>query len=70
MLIMQQHKFEISQSLNPSFNLGDVELYEEHEITGFELSVLCGLMVHPEASFSTDVKGMALSIEWIQDYIM
>jgi hypothetical protein len=67
---MQQYKFEISQSLNPNFNLGDVELHEEHEITGFELSVLCGLMVHSEASFSTDVKGMALSIEWIQDYIM
>jgi len=70
MLNMEQYKFEISQSLNPSFTLGEVKLGEEHKITSFELSILCGSMAHPQASVSTDVKGVALSIEWVQNYIM
>jgi hypothetical protein len=65
---MQQYTLELSQSLDPKFSFGNPEQVRQNEISTFELSMLCGAMVHPSLTFSTNVEGTALSIEWEQEY--
>lgn len=65
---MQQHSLELSQTLNPDFNVGRVDHGDTQEMTAFELSVLCGSMVHPMSTFSIDSDGTALSMEWVQKF--
>ena len=65
---MQKHMFELSQTLNPDFSVGGLGQGNGLEMTIFELSMLCGSMVHPMATFSINSDGTALSIEWVQEY--
>jgi hypothetical protein len=65
---MQQYSLELSQSLDPSFGFGGQGQSNNNKISIFELSLLCGIMVHPASTFSTDDEGTALSIEWEQKY--
>ena len=65
---MMQHTFELSKSLNPSFDLG--EIGEGAEISMLELSLLCGVMVHLMSTFSIADDGTSLHIEWLQKYPM
>ena len=65
---MQGHSLELSQSLIPHFRVAGQSLENSPERNGFELSMLCGVMAHPVASFSIDTEGTALSIMWAQEY--
>ncbi len=65
---MQQHTLELSQTLNPDFSVGNLKHGDEHAITTFELSMLCGSMMHPMSTFSINLDGTALSMEWTQEY--
>ena len=65
---MQQHSLEFSQTLNPDFNVGGLDQGDPHKISAFELSMLCGSMVHPMSTFSINSDGTALSMEWVQEY--
>jgi hypothetical protein len=65
---MQQHTLELSKTLDPSFNIGEPMRENEQDLSTFELSMLCGTMVHPMASFSINTERTALSIEWVQEY--
>ena len=65
---MQKHTLELSQSIDPNFCVGSGESGNPNEITPFELSLLCGAMVHPTLSFSVNNEGTALSIEWEQEF--
>lgn len=65
---MQQHSLELSQTLNPDFSVGRLDRVDRHEMTAFELSLLCGSMVHPMSTFSINFDGTALSMEWMQEY--
>jgi hypothetical protein len=37
-------------------------------ISSFELALISGIQVHPNATISTDTETPALSIEWFQDF--
>jgi hypothetical protein len=65
---MQQHALEFSQSLIPSFSVEVSDGKHSNPLSDFELSMLCGVMVHPASSFTIDNEGTSLSIEWAQDY--
>ncbi len=67
---MQQHTLEFSQTLIPSFNIKVSNGETGNSLSTFELSMLCGSMVHPASTFSVDTEGHALSIEWVQEYPM
>jgi hypothetical protein len=65
---MQQHALEFSQTLIPSFNIKAPSGEATNSLSAFELSMLCGCMVHPASTFSVDIEGNSLSIEWVQEY--
>ena len=65
---MQEHTLELSQTLIPNFHVDVSKPENGPELTAFELSMLCGMMVHPKAAFSIDSDGKALSMEWVQEY--
>jgi hypothetical protein len=65
---MQQHTLEFSQTLIPSFNINVSNGETGKPLSTFELSMLCGSMVHPASTFSVDIEGNSLSIEWVQEY--
>lgn len=65
---MEQHTLELSQTLNPNFRIERPSPPASRNLTSFELSMLCGAMVHPASSFSMSDEGDALSIEWVQEY--
>ena len=64
----RQHTLELSETINPAFNLGGPSQGDSDEISMFELAMVCGSMVHPMLQFSTNSEGTALSIEWLQKY--
>ena len=65
---MGQYLFEFSKSLIPSFAVEVSKDVHSRPFSDFELSMMCGVMVHPASSFSIDDAGESLSIEWAQDY--
>ncbi len=65
---MQQYALEFSQTLIPSFRVEVSDGKLSNQLSDFELSMMCGIMVHPSSSFSIDNDGTSLSIEWAQDY--
>ena len=65
---MQQHILELSQTLIPSFSIEVSDAKSSNSLSVFELSMMCGAMVHPASSFTADDDGKSLSVEWIQDY--
>ena len=65
---MQQHSLELAQTLSPDFGVGGQEQRHRHQLTAFQLSMLCGMMVHPNSTFSINLEGTALSMEWVQKY--
>jgi len=64
----QQHTLELSETLNPDFNIGGPSQGDTGGISMFELGLVCGSMAHPMGQFSTNSEGTALSIEWSQKY--
>jgi hypothetical protein len=65
---MQQHVLEFSQTLVPTFSVEVSVGNKSNPLSDFELSMMCGAMVHPASSFTIDEDGTSLSIEWTQDY--
>ena len=65
---MQEHTLELSQTLIPDFHVDVSKPENGPELTAFELSMLCGMMVHPMAKFRLDSDGKALSMEWAQEF--
>lgn len=65
---MQQHTLELSQTLIPGFCAGKINQQSGGEMTAFELSMMCGSMVHRMSTFSISSDGSALSMEWVQKY--
>ena len=65
---MQLHALEFSQTLIPSFSVDVSDGKHSNQLSDFELSMMCGVMVHPSSSFTIDNEGTSLSIEWVQDY--
>jgi len=65
---MKQHTLELSQSLIPDFGVGTQESLGRSELSVFELSMLCGSMVHPMSTFSISSDGTSFSTEWVQKY--
>lgn len=65
---MGQHSLEFSVGLIPSFAVEVSKNGHSSPFSDFELSMMCGVMVHPASSFSIDDAGESLSIEWAQDY--
>ena len=41
---------------------------KREDISSFELALLTGILVHANATFSTDTETLALSIEWLQEF--
>jgi hypothetical protein len=65
---MRQHLLELSRTMLPNFSVEVSRGENSSLLSDFELSMMCGAMVHPTASFSIDDDGEALSIEWTQDF--
>jgi hypothetical protein len=65
---MQQHILEFSQTLIPSFSVEVSNRKRSNSLSDFELSMMCGVMVHPASSFTIDDDGTSLRIEWVQDH--
>jgi hypothetical protein len=65
---MQEHVLEFSQTLNPSFSFKVSDGMRTNLLSAFELSLICGSMVHPASTFSVDTEGTSLRIEWVQEY--
>jgi len=63
-----EHTLELSKTLNPDFNLGNLGHKDTGGISLFELAMVCGSMAHPMSQFSTNSDGTALSIKWVQEY--
>jgi hypothetical protein len=64
------HLLEISNSCSPCFSIARSESDKSNELSTFELSLLCGVMVHPASTFSVETETSSVSIEWQQDYIV
>ncbi len=67
---MQEHTLELSQTLIPNFHVDVSKPENGPELTAFELSMLCGMMVHPMAKFRLEPDGASLSMEWAQEFPM
>lgn len=67
---MQAHAFEISSSIAPGFLQGRNVGSGASRMSGFELSLLCGIFSHVGGSFNFDGEIPALSVEWVQKHII
>ena len=65
---MQKHVLEFSQTLIPSFSVEVSDGKRQNSLSDFELSMMCGAMVHQASSFTVDHEGTSLCIEWVQNY--
>jgi|GEM_PF-6076361 len=65
---MRQHLLELSRTMIPTFAVEVSRGANSSLLSNFELSMMCGAMVHPTSSFSVDDAGEAVSIEWTQDF--
>ncbi len=65
---MQPHVLEFSQTLIPSFRVKVSDGKRSNSLSDFEMSMMCGAMVHQASSFTIDDEGTSLCIEWVQAY--
>ena len=60
---MQQHVLEFSQTLIPSFSVEFSYGKRSNSLSAFELSMMCGAMVHPASSFAIGDEGVNAGVK-------